>query len=120
MCAAGERKLGKPGSLEGAMETLALLQGRTHELITSVCVLSKGEITVHTDRTKLTMHALNREQIRRYVAADRPVDCAGAYKFESHGIRLFRAIECRDESAIMGLPLMALSAILSERGFPLP
>ena len=49
-----------------------------------------------------------------------PLDCAGSYKLESGGIVLFDRIESEDQSAITGLPLIALTTILSDLGFPVP
>ena len=66
------------------------------------------------------MRPLSREAIERYVAADRPLDCAGSYKLESRGIVLFDRIESDDHSAITGLPLIALVTILRELGFAIP
>ena len=58
--------------------------------------------------------------MKRYVNADRPINCAGRYKLESRGIVLFDQIESDDHSAITGLPLIALVTILREMGFPVP
>jgi septum formation protein len=66
------------------------------------------------------MRALDGAAIARYVARDRPLDCAGAYKLEAGGIGLFAAIACDDHSAITGLPLLAVTKILAEIGFALP
>jgi septum formation protein len=66
------------------------------------------------------MRSLTREALERYVAADQPFDCAGSYKLESRGITLFDRIESEDQSAITGLPLIALTTILRDLGFPIP
>lgn len=112
--------LGKPGSADAAVEQLRRLAGRTHELVTALAVAHPGGIEQHLDVTRLTMRALTRPEIERYVAADDPVDCAGAYKLESRGIALFASIESADHSAITGLPLIALTTILRRLGYPLP
>ena len=83
-------------------------------------VLSGGRTFRHTDVTKLWMRPLSRPAIERYVLADRPLDCAGSYKIESRGIALFERIESTDQTAITGLPLIALSSILCELGFEIP
>jgi septum formation protein len=54
------------------------------------------------------------------VAAERPLDCCGAYKIESLGIALFERIEGDDFTAIPGLPLIALGRLLRESGFEVP
>lgn len=112
--------LGKPGTPERAVEQLAQLAGRTHLLITAMTVLHRGRVHRHTDQTRLSMRPLDRAQLERYVATDQPVDCAGAYKLERHGISLFDRIASDDHSAITGLPLLALGRILAECGFTFP
>jgi septum formation protein len=83
-------------------------------------VIRGGETFRHTDQTRLRMRPLPREAIERYVAADRPLDCAGSYKLESRGIALFDRIESDDHTAITGLPLIALVSILRELGVVIP
>ena len=111
---------GKPGSVAGAVEQLAAMAGQTHELITALVVTHGGRTFRHTDVTRLRMRRLSREAIERYVTADRPLDCAGAYKLESRGIVLFEKIESDDHTAVTGLPLIALVTILRELGFLVP
>ncbi len=114
------RVLGKPGTAERAVAQLLALSGRTHHLITALAVWHEGRIERHLDRAALTMRPLGRAEIERYVAADQPWDCAGAYKLEQRGIVLFERIDARDHSAITGLPLMALTSLLREVGFAIP
>ena len=114
------RILGKPGSLERAVEQLETLAGRTHELITALVVLRAGRTLRHTDVTRLRMRALTRPEIERYVKHDRPVDCAGSYKLEQQGIVLFESIESEDHSAITGLPLIRLTGLLRTLGYAVP
>lgn len=114
------RALGKPGTEERAIEQLLLLSGRTHTLITAIAVVSGKEIGRHTDVTRLTMRSLDRAELERYVLADRPLDCAGAYKLESRGIVLFDRIESEDHSAITGIPMIALVTILRRMGCAIP
>ncbi len=111
---------GKPGTLERAVDQLVSLSGKEHALITALVVLSGTKTFRHTDVTKLRMRPLSRAAIERYVLADQPLDCAGSYKIESRGITLFERIESNDQTAITGLPLIALTSILTELGFQLP
>jgi 7-methyl-GTP pyrophosphatase len=115
-----DRILGKPGSAAVAIEQLSYLSGKTHRLITAVCVACEGPLRVHRDVTTLTMRRLARDEIERYIAADNPLDCSGSYKLESRGITLFAAIESADHTAITGLPLIAVTTILRELGRPVP
>jgi 7-methyl-GTP pyrophosphatase len=111
---------GKPGSADRAVEQLAAMAGQTHELITAMAVIHDDQVFRHTDVTSLRMRPLSRAAIERYVAADQPLDCAGAYKLESRGVALFEQIDSADHSAITGLPLLALVRILCELGYEIP
>ncbi len=114
------RVLGKPGTVEAAVEQLTLLSGRMHTLLTAITVIRGADRLRHTDVTRLTLRTLSREAIERYVEADRPFDCAGAYKLESRGIVLVERIESEDHSAITGIPLIALVSILRKLGCEIP
>lgn len=112
--------LGKPHTREVAIEQLLSLQGSEHQLVTAMCVFDGERFSRHLDITRLTMKALTRSQVERYLDLDVPYDCAGSYKIEQHGMMLFEKIESDDFSAIQGLPLLALSRILNESGFSIP
>ena len=112
--------LGKPGTSARAVDQLMLLSGRTHLLITAMVVARGAERWRHTDLTRLTMRDLDRAALTRYVDADQPLDCAGAYKLECRGVSLFSAIDSADASAITGLPLLALTRMLAELGYVIP
>jgi septum formation protein len=120
LAAVGGRILGKPGTPEKALEQLRELSGKTHELVTAVTVIAGGRRLDHTDVTRLTMRTLDADTLRRYVAADRPLDCAGSYKIESLGISLFDRVETEDATAIEGLPLIALCRMLNSLGISVP
>ncbi len=114
------RILGKPETLEAAVEQLSILSGRSHRLVTAVCVWHEGQIHTHVDLTTLTMRPLPVDAIARYLAADQPLDCAGSYRLEARGITLFERIESDDHTAIIGLPLIALTTILMRCGYKIP
>ncbi len=106
------KSLDKPGTKDKAILQLQKLQGTTHQLLTALCVIHRGKLFQHLDITELTMRQLNDSQIKNYVDLENPVDCAGSYKFEGLGIALFEKVQTKDPSAIVGLPLMALTQIL--------
>lgn len=112
--------LGKPTTIDAAIDQLIELSGRTHRLATAVAVWDEGRLNTHVDITTLTMRTLELSAIRRYVEADQPLDCAGSYKLESRGISLFERIETADYTAIIGLPLMALTSMLRAVGYVIP
>lgn len=108
--------LGKSHSAEKAFEQLKKMQGKTHQLITAVCVFDGHISHSFTNITLMKMKSLSDLQIKKYIELDNPVDCAGSYKIELHGIGLFEAIETSDFTAIQGLPLIELSKILKNSG----
>ncbi|WP_295938775.1 Maf family nucleotide pyrophosphatase [uncultured Xanthomonas sp.] len=112
--------LGKPGNVAAAHAQLAAMSGRSVRFHTAVC-LQRGARTLHAcDLTEVRFRDLQAEAIARYVAAEQPLDCAGSFKCEGLGISLFRAIQTQDPTALIGLPLIALSELLREAGFVLP
>jgi septum formation protein len=112
--------LGKPGTAAAAADQLRRLRGRGHELITAVAIAHPGGMAEFVDVTRLWMRDLDDGEIDRYVAADQPLDCAGSYKIERLGVALFAAVECEDQTAITGLPLLRLSAELRQLGYRIP
>jgi septum formation protein len=63
---------------------------------------------------------LDAAEIERYVDAEQPFDCAGSFKSEGLGVALFDAIDNRDPTALIGLPLIATARLLRQAGFKLP
>lgn len=109
--------LGKPKTSEKAFLQLKKMQGRSHELITAVCLIVSGQTLEFENRTVVRLRPLTDDEIRAYVGADSPLDCAGSYKFESHGILLIEKLECSDPTAIEGLPLIQLWSHLKRIGY---
>lgn len=118
VCAIGKTIYGKPRSKDGAIQQLMEMNGKTHELLTAVTVTWPGGQTSFLNTTRLHMRELNAEEIARYVDADLPLECAGSYKLEERGIKLFERIEMDDHTAVIGLPLIELSNVLINLGYP--
>lgn len=109
--------LGKPGTAEKALSQLALLNGKTHRLITAITLFPPASAPVsYTHLSHLKMKSLSARELEHYVSLDNPVDCAGSYKIENHGISLFESIDCDDFTAIQGIPLLWLSNYLKRSG----
>jgi septum formation protein len=108
---------GKPGTSSLAQKQLADLQGRTHEIITAVCLCLPQQIIEFQDVARLKMKSLSSREISNYVDQDLPLDCAGSYKIEKNGHLLFDQIQCEDLSAIEGLPLLRLAKVLQTLGY---
>ena len=71
--------LNKPQHRDEAIQMLTVLSGRTHTVITAVCLLSKEKQEVFDDRTEVTFKLLTADEIRFYVDTYKPLDKAGAY-----------------------------------------
>jgi septum formation protein len=119
VCTLDGEILSKPGTVENAVAQLLKMQGRHHELVTAVCLLLPQKKYSFENRTRLYMRSLTEATIRDYVQKDSPLDCAGSYKLESKGIKLFEKIEMDDHTSIIGLPLIQLNNHLLELGYPL-
>lgn len=120
VCAVGDEVLGKPGSADAARAQLLRLQSREHRLATAVAIVQGSRELSFLDVTRLHMRALTADAIHRYVATDQPLDCAGSYRIEALGISLFDRIEGTDQTAIVGLPLLATAQVLREFGYSIP
>ena len=118
VCAIGKTIYGKPLSKDGAIRQLQEMNGKTHELLTAVTVTWPGGQTSFLNTTRLHMRELSLQEITTYVETDLPLECAGSYKLEERGIKLFERIEMDDHTAIIGLPLIELSNVLLNLGYP--
>ncbi|WP_312320171.1 Maf family nucleotide pyrophosphatase [Stenotrophomonas sp.] len=112
--------LGKPGTVETAHGQLAAMSGQAVAFHTAVALQCDDRVLEACDLTTVRFRVLQADEIERYVAAERPLDCAGSFKCEGLGITLFDAIENRDPTALIGLPLIAVTALLREAGYRLP
>jgi septum formation protein len=117
-----ESTLGKPGTEIRCIEQLQSCSGRTIAFLTAVAVMRQEGKTLFefVDTTRVTFRVLDQATIERYVAKERPLDCAGGFKSEGLGITLCESIDSADPSALIGLPLIRLSAALRSAGFELP
>lgn len=96
--------LGKPKDDEAAKATLRRLSGRTHELITGVCLLINGRMDLFHQVTRVTFYPLTEEEIAEYVALGESRGRAGAYGIEGIGVVLVQSIQ-GDYPNIVGLPV---------------
>ena len=106
--------LSKATSAADAQEKLKQLRGKTHRLISSVCVAQKGKaIWQHQDQARLTMRNVNDQILAGYCAAAGPAltRSVGAYELEGIGAWLFERVE-GDYFTILGLPLLPLLGYL--------
>lgn len=113
----GNRVFGKPASLAGAESMLAALAGRTHEVITGVCLLHRRahREVLFAERTQVTFHPLDIWQIRDYLSRIEPLDKAGAYAIQESGELIIERIE-GSFTNVVGLPLGRLREELARWG----
>ena len=107
--------LGKPDSASSAASMLRLLSGRTHVVLTGLCVLeARGERRwVEAVRTQVRFGPLTEEEIRQYVATGEPLDKAGSYAIQGLASKFVERIEgcyCN----VVGLPVPTLYRLLKE------
>jgi septum formation protein len=114
--------LGKPGSETNCRRQLRESSGREVVFLTAVHVINgpEGQADAHVDVTRVRFRQLEAAEIDRYVARERPLDCAGGFKAEALGISLFETIESRDPTALTGLPMIWLCAALRRAGHAVP
>lgn len=122
VCAAGQRVLDKPGDEANTRAQLTALSGHTANFYTGCAVVGiEAAISLeHLDTTTVTFRRLSESEINRYVAREKPFDCAGGFKVEALGITLFESVESMDPTALIGLPLIWLSGALRQAGYLLP
>src|SRR5882672_8450621 len=104
---------GKPGSLEHAYEMLEQLQGRTHEVVTAICLLNlrNHRQKIFTETTTVTFRPLDAVKIRRYLTKVNPLDKSGAYAIQEEGDLLVEKIS-GSYTNVVGLPVERLQAEL--------
>ncbi|MDR2872387.1 MAG: Maf family nucleotide pyrophosphatase [Xanthomonadaceae bacterium] len=120
VAAYGNTTLGKPGCRTEAIRQLTEMSGNTVHFHTAVCLVQALQVYRAIDDTHVRFRSLNHEEIVRYVDLEQPFDCAGSFKSEGLGISLFDVIQSQDPTALIGLPLIALSRLLRQAGFALP
>ncbi len=110
--------LGKPHTIENAIKQLSQASGQQVKFLTGLCVFnsqSQQQVSL-VEPFSVHFRHLTQPQIERYIEQEMPLDCAGSFKSEGLGIRLFSALEGRDPNSLIGLPLIALVDLLEQQG----
>jgi len=112
------RAVGKPVDHADACAQLRAASGRTVVFHTGVALVNArtGRAHVRLVDVASTFRALADDDIERYLAREQPYDCAGSVKSEGFGIALFERIQSDDPTALIGLPLIAVTALLRAEG----
>lgn len=118
----GSRIFGKPGTTAAAVAQLQAMRGNTVMFHTAVALLNtvSGRMQCETVLTQVRLRMLGDGEILRYLAREDVLDCAGSAKSEGLGISLLDALTGDDPTALVGLPLIALSRMLRAEGLELP
>ena len=118
----GDQVFGKPGTESRAVAQLQQMSGQTVVFHTALALLNtrSGRLQTAGIPTRVRFRTLTEAEIRRYVAKEQPLDCAGSAKSEGLGISLLDALSGDDPTALIGLPLIALSRMLRAEGLELP
>ena len=112
----GGELISKPESRKEAMEILRKLNGKSHFLISSVCISKNGSmIWNYTDKAKLTMKNFSNDELKNYLSKipDATLYAYNVYQIEGEGRTLFASIE-GDEDTIMGLPVKKIKEYISK------
>ena len=116
-----DKILRKPGTAERAAAQLSACSGQRIRFWTSISLVSSTgqhwQDMVHSD---VELRHLTQREIERYIELDQPLDCAGSFKWESLGISLFQRLETEDPTALEGLPLIKLCALMRQAGISVP
>lgn len=117
-----DQVLAKPGGHEQAARQLAFMSGRVARFLTGLCLLNSGNGRLRQDlvTVEVEFRRLNAAEVERYLAADKPYECAGSFRSEAGGITLVRRISGDDDTALLGLPLISLQEMLRQEGYNLP
>lgn len=116
------RPIGKPGDRESARRQLRQVSGHPVLFHTALCVVH-GRLGRRHERlvtTDVVFRPLADAEIERYLEREPAFDCAGSAKSEGLGISLLARLGGDDPTALVGLPLIALAAILRVEGFAVP
>jgi septum formation protein len=111
--------LGKPCDAADAARMLRMISGREHQVITGVSLVVKGEASVASETTLVTVSEISDDDIADYIASGEPMDKAGAYAIQGIASRWIPRIE-GDYGNVVGLPVALVLRMLREIGCQLP
>jgi septum formation protein len=112
------RVLGKPESPAGALSMLAHLSGRTHEVVTGVCLIKERVARSGIERTTVTFAEMTEAERAWYVATGEPMDKAGGYHVDGRGGLFIEGLS-GSPSNVAGLPVRLVFRLAREAGLSL-
>lgn len=105
--------IGKPKSISHAREILCALSGKSHEVITGVCLLKGNTQICFHSTTLVSMNTISNYEIDNYINTNNPMDKAGAYGIQDQGALFIKEIK-GDFYNVMGLPINKIYSIIKE------
>lgn len=111
----GDEVFGKPRDADDAAAMLRRLSGRTHRVLSAVCVVSAGREAQAVSASNVTFAELSDADIARYVASGEPMGRAGAYAIQGQAEAFTTRLE-GSYSGVMGLPLHETAGLLRQFG----
>lgn len=112
--------LGKPGTRDAAIGQLQSFSNRSVAFHTAVALVCGKDSHMALDTTLVRFRPLRPSEIERYVDLEPAFDCPGSFKAEGRGIALFTAIESKDPTGLIGLPLITVRQLLAQVGCLIP
>lgn len=112
----GNRILGKPKTKQEAIETLTMLSGQKHQVLTGVAFVSNAKVHTFYEQTDVEFWPIEQDEIVQYVESGEPMDKAGSYGIQGLGAALVKKIE-GDYFSVVGLPLSRTIRELKQYGF---
>ena len=110
--------LGKPADERDALAMLRRLQGRAHEVVTGVCVVSGGVARSGVERSVVRLAPMTEEELRWYASTGEPLDKAGGYHVDGKGALFIETVE-GSPSNVAGLPVRLVLRLVRESGLDL-
>ncbi len=111
--------LGKPADIDECIAQLQMLSGNTHQVLTSIAVISKDKVLSDVVTTNVTFKVLSLDEITRYWNTGEPQDKAGSYGIQGIAAQFVTNIS-GSYSAVVGLPLYETTQLLSKFGVNTP
>jgi septum formation protein len=111
-------QLGKAGNHANALKQLQMMRGKEVLFHSALCVLDAktNRSQVRDVITRATLRDLSDDELSAYLHIEQPYDCAGSAKVEGLGITILDRVESDDPTALIGLPLIALTQMLRDFG----
>ena len=114
-------QIGKAGGFDKALAQLQMMRGKTALFHSALCLYDARNDSYQLDNivTRTTFRDLSDDELAAYLRIEQPYDCAGSAKVEALGITILEKVESDDPTALIGLPLIALTGMLRQAGMRL-